>query len=152
MDPPHLCGGSKPPPRYTPRGQIKGDWGESLRGIWNIKESKMGIFNFFLIFSPLKNRFLGFSTKNFIFGFFAQKVGDDLVLAYFWLFWGFSTPSPLKSWFLGFSTKKFIQCVLKCCNNVATLLQQCWTLLQHCCNIVATFCCNILLQHFVATF
>ena len=58
------------------------------------------IFDYFGVFStpsPLKNRFLGFSTKNFIFGFFAQKVGNVLVLANFWLFQGFSTPSALKS-------------------------------------------------------
>ena len=44
---PLIYEGVPPPPRYTPRGQIKGDGRESLRGIWNIKESKMGIFNFF---------------------------------------------------------------------------------------------------------
>ena len=67
----------------------------------------LGIFLVVLGFStpnPLKSWYLGFSQKNLFLDFFAQKVGNDLVLAYFLLFWGFSTPS----WFLGFSTKNFI--------------------------------------------
>ena len=60
-----------------------------------VSKAKKVIF-FFIGFGPLKYRFLGFSTKYFIFGFLAQKVGNDLVLAYFYFFGVFSTPSHQK--------------------------------------------------------